>query len=327
MTTATRRGTLAVVTAIGLLIAGLAIALTINEMFGAHTEPTSESQLVATPAGGDRDPLMTWFSRILLVLALAWAFIGILAARTRLVRRPGAAAARASWLASTRPWRARESTLGMLPLDRWLMIAVPGGLLVATRLVQTSFTSWSHALVVLGAWLVFAIVVRVLVGSRSPWPVIAAVGGAAVFRCALTLIALSFGGPGGYWFIFWTEPVLRVIYITVAFALFAWVLVVAGWSLVAQLGTRRAVGAVFAGVGAALAVPASFIAMLPAEASEALWNDEMGLLPWGMARVLGITTVFEVPAGSAWIAAGVGAVLFVVGLVLSLRRPSDTLAA
>ena len=86
----------------------------------------------------------------------AWLVIGMVAARTRLVRRPGAAAARASWLASTRPWRARESTLGMLPLDRWLLLVVPGALLVATRAVQTSFLSWTHLAVVLGAWLVFA---------------------------------------------------------------------------------------------------------------------------------------------------------------------------
>ena len=65
---------------------------------------------------------MTWLARILLVLALAWIIIGVLSARTSLVRRPGAAAARASWLASVMPWRARESTLGMLPLDRLLMV-------------------------------------------------------------------------------------------------------------------------------------------------------------------------------------------------------------
>ncbi len=73
----------------------------------------------------DRDLTMAWFARILLVLALAWVVIGMLSARTRLVAKPGAAAARASWLGSSRPWRARESTLGMLPLDRWLLLGVP----------------------------------------------------------------------------------------------------------------------------------------------------------------------------------------------------------
>ena len=124
----------------------------------------------------------------MLLLAALWVIIGVLASRTRLVRRPGAAAARAAWLGATRPWRARESTLGLLPLDRWLLLGIPAALLVATRAVQTSFLSWTHLAIVLGAWLVFLAVVRLLVRRRSPWPVIAAVGGVIVL---LSLIHIS----------------------------------------------------------------------------------------------------------------------------------------
>ncbi|MGZ8805438.1 MAG: hypothetical protein ACXWZG_09075, partial [Microbacterium sp.] len=81
----------------------------------------------------DRDLAMAWIARGLLALAVIWVVIGVLSSRTRLVRRPGAAAARAGWLGATRPWRARESTLGLLPLDRWLLLGVPVALLVATR--------------------------------------------------------------------------------------------------------------------------------------------------------------------------------------------------
>ncbi len=102
----------------------------------------------------NRDLAMAWLARALLLFAGAWVVIGVLASRTRLVRRPGAAAARATWLSATRPWRARESTLGLLPLDRWLMLGVPAALLVATRAAQTSFLSWTHLAVVLGSWLV-----------------------------------------------------------------------------------------------------------------------------------------------------------------------------
>ncbi len=133
----------------------------------------------------DRDLLMSWLARVLLVLALAWIVIGMLSARTRLVRRPGAAAARASWLGSILPWRARESTLGMLPLDRWLMVLVPGALLVATRAVQTSFLAPVQLAVTLGAWAVFVAVLMLLLRGRSPWAaVIAAVGGVVVLRRA-----------------------------------------------------------------------------------------------------------------------------------------------
>ncbi|MCC2033948.1 hypothetical protein [Microbacterium allomyrinae] len=266
----------------------------------------------------ERDQVMAWIARGLLALAAAWVLIGILAARTRLVRRPGAAAARGTWLGSTRPWRARESTLGMLELDRWLLLIVPAALLVATRAVQTSFLSWTHLAVVLGAWLMFAVVVRICIRRRSPWPVIAAVGGVVVLRCILTLFALSFSGPGGYWFAFWTEPVLRTLYIAVAFALFVWVFVAAGWALAAQVGARRGAGYVLAGVGAGLLVPAVVIGAIGLETALTLWNDEMGLLPWGLARILGITTYLEIPSATPWYAAGLGAALLVIGVLLAL---------
>ncbi|MDY0910488.1 hypothetical protein [Microbacterium sp. CFBP9034] len=273
----------------------------------------------------ERDLAMAWMARVLLVFAGAWVVIGMVAARTRLVRRPGAAAARASWIASTRPWRARESTLGMLRLDRWLLLIVPGALLVATRAVQTSFLSWTHLLVIFGAWAVFAIVVRALIRDRSPWPVIAAVGGVVVLRCIVTLAALSFTGPGGYWFAFWTEPLFRTAYIAVAFALFVWVFVAGGWALAAQVGARRATGYVLAGVGAGLAVPAMVIGVIGLERALTLWNDEMGLLPWGLARILGITTYLEIPPETPWIAAAFGGVLFVIGVLLAVpwrRKPT-----
>ncbi|MDQ7878526.1 hypothetical protein Q9R08_11115 [Microbacterium sp. QXD-8] len=266
----------------------------------------------------ERDLTMAWLARGLLLLAIAWVVIGMLAARTRLVAKPGAAAARATWIASTRPWRARESTLGMLELDRWLLLIVPTALLVATRAVQTSFLSWTHLAVTIGAWAVFALVVRLFVWQRSPWPVIAAVGGVVMLRCILTLFALSFTGPGGYWFAFWTDPVLRTVYITVAFALFVWVFVAAGWALAAQVGARRATGYVLAAVGAGLLVPSAAVGVVGLESALTLWNDEMGLLPWGLARILGITTYLEIPDATAWAAAAFAAVLLVVGVALAL---------
>jgi hypothetical protein len=275
----------------------------------------------------DRDLTMAWIARGLLVLAALWVVIGVFSSRTSLVRRPGAAAARATWLGATRPWRARESTLGLLPLDRWLLLGIPAALLVATRAVQTSFLSWTHLAVVLGAWLVFLVVVRLLVRRRSPWPVIAAVGGVLVLRCIVALLALSVTGPGGYWFAFWTEPTRRTVYIAVAFALFVWLFVAAGWALSSQIGARRATGTVLAGVGAGLAVPSSVIAAVGLEQALTLWNDQMGLLPWGLARILGITVYLDIPAATAWWAAGFGFAVAVVGVLLALTygRP-DRLA-
>ncbi|WP_375385435.1 hypothetical protein [uncultured Microbacterium sp.] len=266
----------------------------------------------------DRDLAMAWMARVLLLLALAWVVIGMLAARTRLVGRPGAAAARATWISSLRPWRARESTLGMLPLDRWLLLTVPGLLLVATRAVQTSLLAPVQLAVTLGAWLVFLAVVRLLLGRRSPWPVITAVGGVIMLRCIVALAALSLSGPGGYWFAFWTDPVRRTIYISIAFALFVWVFVAAGWALASQVGARRATGIVLAAVGAALAVPSAIVAAIGLETALTAWNDQLGLLPWGLARILGITVYLDIPADTAWWAAAFGAILLVIGILLAV---------
>jgi hypothetical protein len=43
-------------------------------------------------------------------------------------------------------------------------------------------------------------------------------------------------------------------------------------------------------------------------------------LPWGLARILGITTYLEIPDATAWWAAAFGAVLLAVGLLLALAR-------
>ncbi|MFF2275518.1 hypothetical protein [Agromyces sp. NPDC058126] len=268
----------------------------------------------------ERDPAMAWVARVLLVLALAWLVIGVISSRTRLVAKPGAAAACATWVASIRPWRARETALGLYDLDRWLLLAVPVALLVGTRAVQTSFLSWTHLAVVLGAWTVFALVLRFCVGRRSPWPVIAAVGGVVVLRCILTLVALSFTGPGGYWFAFWTDPVLRTAYVALAFALFVWVFVAAGWALAGQVGARRAVGFVLAAVGAALLLPSLVVGAIGLEQALTLWNDELGLLPWGLARILGITTYLDIPGETAWYSAGFAAALLVAGALLALPK-------
>ena len=268
-------------------------------------------------ARSDRDPAMAWLARGLLVLALGWLVLGALLAFRRRGEAPRSASA-ASWVAATRPWRAAEIGPGMPRAQRALLVAVPGAVLLATRAVQTSFLAPVHLLVVLGAWLVLLGVGWALLRGRVPWGVVAAVGGVLVARCALALLAMSSTGPGGYWYAFWTEPGRRTVYVTVAVALFLWLLVAAAWALSVTRGRRRAAGTVLAAVGAGLAVPAAVVGVVGLERALTAWNDEVGLLPWGLSRILGITVYLGIPADTAWWAAGVGALLLVVGLALAL---------
>jgi hypothetical protein len=146
--------------------------------------------------------------------------------------------------------------------------------------------------------------------------VLAAVGGAALLRVVLLLVVLAPTGPGGYWFGFWTDPLARTAYIAVAFAAFGWVLVAGAWALATQVGAVRALGAVVAAVGAVLAVFGGLIGLIGLEAALTAWNDEMGLLPWGLSRILGISVYLDIPADTAWWAAVAGLVLVVVGAIL-----------
>jgi len=157
-----------------------------------------------------------------------------------------------------------------------------------------------------------------LLGRRPAWPVLAAVGGAASLRVGLLLAVLVPTGPGGYWFGFWTDPLARSLYVTLAFAAFGWVIVAAAWALATQIGGRRATGVVIAGVGTVLAVFGALIGAIGLEAALTAWNDQMALLPWGLSRILGITVYLDVPADTAWYAAAAGAVLAIAGTALTL---------
>ncbi|GAA1807358.1 hypothetical protein [Agromyces neolithicus] len=268
----------------------------------------------------ERDLPMAWAARILLVLLAGWLVYGVLAARSG-SRHRGAGAARALWVAGARPWRAVEVTAGLGRLDRVLVVAVPALVLVASRGIQTWFLAPAHLFVTLGSWLVFVLVVLValrLFGRRSAWPVLAAIGGAVSLRVGLLLAVLAPTGPGGYWFGFWTDPLARSLYLTVAFAAFGWVVVAAAWALATQIGGRRATGVVIAGIGIVLAAFGALIGTIGLEAVLTAWNDQMALLPWGLSRILGITVYLDVPADTAWYAAGAGAVLAIAGTALTL---------
>jgi hypothetical protein len=279
-------------------------------------------------ARADRDLPMAWLARVLLVVGLGWLVLGALGGRRRGPHGPVRAAARAAWTAATTPWRAAEATADLGRPGRAVLLAVPVFVLALTRGVQTSFLAPVNSGVLVVAW--GAVVAVLLVGlrRRGVWPAVAALGGVVVARCALTLLALAPTGPGGYWFAFWTEPGRRTVYVTVAVALYLWMLVATGWAAASAVGARRAAGTVVAAVGAGLAVPAVWAAAVGLEASLTAWNDDMGVLPWGMSRILGITVYLGIPADAAWWAAAAGIAVAVVGVLLAVpwRRPRRPLA-
>jgi hypothetical protein len=271
----------------------------------------------------ERDLAMAWFARILFALVAILLAFGAFANRARISRIAGARVARALWVSATRPWRAAEAVAGLPRLDRILLAAVPAVAVVLTELITTWFLAPAHLVVSLGAWAIFTAVVVGFAGTGR-WSVVAALGGAALLRVALLLIALAPSGPGGYWFGFWTDEVARSIYVTIAFALFVWVLVAVGWALAGSVGARRATGLVLVAAGAVLALLGTLIGLVGAEQALTVWNDQLALLPWGLSRILGITVYLEIPVETPWFAAAFGGVLLVVGGLLAIpgRRRS-----
>jgi hypothetical protein len=273
----------------------------------------------------NRDPAMAWLARVLLALILLALVVGALPGRFR--RWPGGAALRGLWIGATQPWRAATLETPTSRLDRLLVWLVPAVVLAASRGIYTWFEAPAHLIVVLGAWLLFAAALRLLVGRADPFRLWAAVGGAVLVRTVILLVALAGRGPGRYWYLFWTTPNSRFAYITVAFAAFCWVFAVAFVVLRDGYGLlrRRALGRVLAALGVPLVLLGALVTALGLERALTFWNDQMALLPWGMARILGITTYLGIPTSLPRYVTILGAVLLLAGLALAVpsgrRRP------
>jgi hypothetical protein len=267
----------------------------------------------------ERDEPMAWLARGLLVAVLATLAVGALR------RRP--VAVRALWLGATRPWRLGRADLEPTRLDRVLVWVIPATAVVLSRAVFTWFAAPAHLVLVLGAWLLFGAVLRVLVRPADPFVLAAAVGGLALVRTVLLLAALALRGPGHYWFDFWTDPTARSLYVTVAFALFLGVFVVAYRALRTGMGRRAATGRVLIAAGTPLLALGGLVAVLGLERALTMWNDQLALLPWGLSRILGITVYLEIPAVLPTAAAAAGAALVLTGAVIRFRSTPEASAA
>jgi hypothetical protein len=229
-------------------------------------------------------------------------------------------ALRALWVGATRPWRLGGLDLAPSRADRVVVWVVPAAAVVLSRAVLTWFAAPAHLLVVLGAWLLFWVVLRLLVRPVDPFLLSAAVGGLALLRTVLLCAALALRGPGHYWFDFWTDPLARSVYVTVAFAAFLGVFVVAYLALRNGMGRTRAAGRVLVAAGVPLLVLGGLVAVVGLEHALTVWNDQLALLPWGLSRILGITVYLEIPTTLPAAVTIAGAALILCGAALTVRR-------
>ncbi|MFC8732495.1 hypothetical protein ACFT5B_08550 [Luteimicrobium sp. NPDC057192] len=290
----------------------------------------------------DRDVAMAWVARALLVLVVG--ALGLGAWSRRRPRFPGHRALHALWTGGTRPWRLGPDGGGAVVggcdaralataddapgrVDRVLVWALPAVVLVLSRLAYGWFAAPVHLALTLGAWALFALTARALVGRRDGFWLWGAVGGVALVRSALLLAVLAWRGPGRYWFGFWTVPVQRAAYVTVAFALFCWLFVATFAVLRARYGLtrRRASGAVAVAAGLPLLVGGALVAAVGLEPVLSAWNDQLALLPWGLHRILGLTEYLGIPTAlPRWVAIAGAVVIGIAGLLALSRSARDT---
>ncbi|WP_433363189.1 hypothetical protein ACQPZX_31665 [Actinoplanes sp. CA-142083] len=250
----------------------------------------------------DRDPAMATFARILL---------GVLVVSILVPWRP----ARSLWRAAVRPWRVDR------PAPAKLAILFPAAVLLLSRGIYTWFAAPAHLLVSLGAWVIFALVARLLVRGRDPGALWTVIGGVALLRSVLLLAALAIRGPGHYWFEFWTNPAARSAYVTIGFAIFGWLFFATGSVLRTHYGwSRRGVtGAILLAAGLPVLAIGALIWSAGLERSLTVWNDQMALLPWGLHRILGIVTYLGIPPQlPVWLTVA-GALLVIAGLATARR--------
>jgi hypothetical protein len=165
-----------------------------------------------------------------------------------------------------------------------------------------------------GLWLGWGSAAR-----RSPWAVPAAFA-AALLPVALLLAAMSVRGPLHAWFLFWTAPAFRMVFVTLLVTSLLWslyALFAVGRSLTGRAGTSS--GGVLVAAGVSLL---ALSAVLPSTAAAlGALHSPLALLPLTFAVVLGILTYLGAPPALAHYAAAAGALLIAVGHVMGRREP------
>ena len=150
----------------------------------------------------------------------------------------------------------------------------------------------------------------------------AALGGALLLRTVALTATMLLRGPLNYWYRLWVDPWSRTVYVTVAFALFAWSFVAIAVVLATAYGRRfrQALGAVLLGLGLPLVVLGALLSALGVERGLTALNDQMAILPMGLSRILGLTVHLGIPTALGGWLLSAGCAIALIGGVLAIGR-------
>jgi hypothetical protein len=277
----------------------------------------------AADAGMDhakRSTQMIWVARCLLIAALGLFFAGSRAIQDRTDFHRGKRGLRALWVALFKPWAFSDQGQ-WFSADRFFVCMLPLMLIGLSLLTFSSFLS-PHFF----GWIFSCVVVFVSTltfthrsEARSTLPLQAAVLAPTLGLAVLFMAVISVRGPLYLWYVFWTSPGFRILFLSVGIGCMFWMgfTVFAVAQTVFKASALQSAGNLLIAVGAVVLLNASLAGAIGLEAFLTALNDEMAVIPLSLSRVLGITTHLNINphVSSDWTMGG--ALLGAVGWVMT----------
>lgn len=273
------------------------------EAYGERVDLPAYNTVAADAAMGrqERDGPIATIASVLLGLVIGWLLLGAVAAATG--HRAGVLAlARWHWSGLIRPWAVRPDRSALA------IGIVPAFVAIVTEAAWGWGQAPVHGTVVAGCWAVGLSILALLTSRRSRRRWASALGGVSLVHSALVLYALSAHGPSGYWAAAWTDDRARTAYLIAT-------TVLAGWALTGVAMAARHRGAVLVSLGGVVVALGGALVMTGLDPALRTWSDELGVLPWTLARTLGISTHLGIPSWAVWVPLVLGGLLFVAGLL------------
>jgi hypothetical protein len=278
-------------------------------------------------AHAQRSLTMAWLARFLLVIALGIFFGGSNWGQRVTGAYPGKDQLRRLWDAFAAPWRADCTEKDSLPEALWIELLV-SFLIIFGALVFSSFLSSCFSL-----WIIFSLLAFLAVLHLVSWwrfekdrRLIYHFMGWLLWLMILFMAVVSVRGPPYFWYLVWSSALFRVVF-------FGLLISSAMWPFWATVSIPRHsswvlkyawLGAFVISLGAgiwAASIPPAFFGV---EEFLTRLNNELGLIPLCLSRILGITSHLKISENLPHFGMMAGAIATLMGLGLVREKKAST---
>jgi hypothetical protein len=263
---------------------------------------------------------MIWFARCLLFIIICLFFAGSRTIQDRHSDHRGEMGRGALWTALIKPW-AFFSQGQWSSEEKFLTCMLPLTVIGLCSLTLSSFLSphffgWTFLSVLI---FVTALTFSHRHETNSSLPLQAAILAPMLCLAGMIMAVVSVRGPLYLWYVFWTGPGFRILFLSLFIAGILWmgftVFVVS--RTVFSVSALHAVGNLLISIGAVFLFNGLMTRTIGLEAFLTGLNDEMAVIPLSLSKVLGITTHLNInPDLPVFVAVG-GAILSLVGWIMA----------